>query len=204
MKEDPNISKNIRLNIDHFNKICAWVATTIVLGNDKKTRAYIIENFILVATIFKELRNFNGLLEIMTGLTCLAIQRLNQSWKMLSEGVAKNYQQLQAIIALTNNSTKLRKLISRKNNKPCIPYIGIYLNDLVKIDDGNPNVLENKKWNVSKFSMIARIVNEVKSFQKLDYELIPLEVIQQFLADLPCLSEDEQYDESLLREPRKL
>jgi len=51
--------------------------------------------------------------------------------------------------------------------------------------------------------MVSKIINEVKLFQKIEYELLPLQVIQQYLEDLAILNEDELDAESLLREPRK-
>jgi len=110
MDNDSNKSRNIRIIIDHFNKICTWVATTIVLGSDKKMRALIIENFISTAMELKELRNYFGLLEIMTGLSFISIQRLHQTWKLLPEITTKNYEQLKLIVAFNNNSKKNKKI----------------------------------------------------------------------------------------------
>jgi len=71
------------------------------------------------------------------------------------------------------------------------------------IHDGNKDKVKENKWNVTKFSMVSKIINEVKLFQKIEYELLPLQVIQQYLEDLAILNEDELDAESLLREPRK-
>ena len=71
---------NIMVYIIWFNKVSRWVSTEIVKGNNAQERSVIIGKFIEIGMKLKELRNFNGVMEIISSLHSSSISRLKQSW----------------------------------------------------------------------------------------------------------------------------
>jgi len=72
----PNIIKMIK----HFNFMGSWVATEIVRPDTAKERGRSIARLLQVAEACKEIGNFNGVMEILSGLGNSGIFRLKASW----------------------------------------------------------------------------------------------------------------------------
>lgn len=103
------------------------------------------------------------------------------------------------------NFTEYRAII-HSINPPCIPFLGIYLQDLTFIEDGNPNYLKksNHLINFAKRAKTAEVIREIQQYQSSLYQLKPVEELQQFiLANLQSTRDEETlYSESLKLEPR--
>ena len=87
---------------------------------------------------------------------------------------------------------------------------GMYLTDLVYIEDGNPNEVasENKEQPTINFTKHYMIYRQIDAFQKFqinaNFSSIEKEdPIYTFLFELPILLEEELYALSLDREPRE-
>ena len=86
---------------------------------------------------------------------------------------------------------------------PCVPYIGIFLTDLIFINEGNPDELKGTNLvNFDKCVMIANVIQRIQSLQQVPYCLQPIPEIQSYLSDLQILEEKELFELSLQREPR--
>jgi len=93
-------------------------------------------------------------------------------------------------------------------NSPCIPFLGLYLTDLIFIEDGNPNCLNNndKMINFNKQSATANIIHEIQKYQKQVYCLQPVPELQIILKESLKISvydinDDDMYQMSLTLEP---
>ena len=69
--------------IVHFNRMSRWVCAAIVREVDRARRAQALRLFIELARACLELRNFNGLLEVVAALNSAAVHRLKQTWEAL-------------------------------------------------------------------------------------------------------------------------
>lgn len=89
---------------------------------------------------------------------------------------------------------------------PCIPFLGIYLQDLTFIEDGNPDYLRksNNLINFAKRQKVAEVIRELKQFQSFAYNFHTLQELQDFIqAQLNCEHDVEKlYERSLQLEPR--
>lgn len=91
---------------------------------------------------------------------------------------------------------------------PCIPHIGVFLTDLTFIDDGNEDIVDNRFINFAKFRLVYRTIRGIGQYQDTQYNLTPVESIQQYLEhDIEVSNEDEStmkelFEISLSIEPR--
>ncbi|ORE01478.1 ras GEF [Rhizopus microsporus var. microsporus] len=118
----------------------------------------------------------------------------------------------------TQTLASIRKLMGANRNfveyrenihsvsPPCIPFLGIYLQDLTFIEDGNPDYLRksNNLINFAKRQKVAEVIRELKQFQSFAYNFQTLQELQDFIqAQLNCEHDVEKlYERSLQLEPR--
>jgi len=106
-KDKATLAPNIIALIDRFNKVSRWCCSEIVREKDLKSRAVVLNRFILIASVRKnhlsyassslkrvhdfapgavqqcrELNNFNGVMEVMAGLQNAAAYRLKKTWNV--------------------------------------------------------------------------------------------------------------------------
>lgn len=84
---------------------------------------------------------------------------------------------------------------------PAVPYLGVYLQDLTFIEDGNPEQIDNLV-NFERLGLVYGVLKEVLLFQQQSYGLAVLEPINTLLVSLPSSTEKNLYELSLVREPR--
>lgn len=91
-------------------------------------------------------------------------------------------------------------------NPPCIPFLGIYLQDLTFIEDGNPDYLRGSSnlINFAKRQKTAQVILELKQFQSFAYNFHTIEPFQAFIKSQLDLSYDidKLYERSVKLEPK--
>lgn len=91
-------------------------------------------------------------------------------------------------------------------NPPCIPFLGVYLTDLVFIEDGIPSVTKQQELiNFGKRKMTAEVIRDIQQYQNVPYTLNPVPELQTWILDnmQTARSVHEMYDRSLEVEPRE-
>ena len=67
-----------------FNREMWWVVTEICCETNVYRRSKLIKKFIKIAKQCRDLRNFNSMFAIMSGLEKPAVRRLTHSWERVS------------------------------------------------------------------------------------------------------------------------
>jgi hypothetical protein len=112
---------------------------------------------------------------------------------------------IRTLMGANRNFTEYRDII-HKVNPPCIPFLGIYLQDLTFIEDGNSNFLKktNNLINFAKRMKTGEVIRELQQYQSTPYILQMVPDIQEFIKTHLQSSRDEEtlYNLSLAVEPR--
>jgi len=202
MRADKNTtSPNVMDMVKRFNQLSRWVASVIVLEENISKRVTLIEAFIKVAVKCKKLQNYNGVFEITTGLQQAAVYRLKKTWEKVKPKMKKKYDNLQ-LITQTDGNYKLYRQEIANCDFPLVPYLGIFLSDLVYVEESLPDNLEGGFINFTKRTVLAEIFKTITSIQLYSYNFIVEANIQDFLQKLNPLDEEEQFKRSLQIEPR--
>ncbi|TKA78471.1 hypothetical protein B0A49_03848 [Cryomyces minteri] len=180
-----NVNTMSRLSTDLAN----LVADTILGIQDYKKRALMIEQWVKVAMRCAELKNYDGVLAIICALTSSAVERLKETWGVVSEKNKGRLGELKKTIDLSNNYAVLRKSFENEV-PPAIPFLGMYLTDLTFIDAGNSETrqLPGREGrstgvtiiNFDKHARTARVVREIQRFQA-PYDLAAVPEMQAWL-----------------------
>eukprot|EP01127_Copromyxa_protea_P021694 TRINITY_DN7544_c0_g1_i1.p1 TRINITY_DN7544_c0_g1~~TRINITY_DN7544_c0_g1_i1.p1 ORF type:complete len:924 (+),score=148.73 TRINITY_DN7544_c0_g1_i1:40-2811(+) len=198
--------------INWFNRITNWIKSEVMLGVTPKERGLIIERLISTAQYCKLFKNYNSLIEIVSALNGQAVRRLKQSWNEVPIESKEIYTKLEKFFSPVDNYAKLRKIhtevISERVKSPAIPYIGIILEDLMKMDE-IPNFTEDDYVNWSKMQRVAVNFQLVRTLQRKKYDFDEFQSqaqdLMEFLASdsLVLLTESDQLVWSRLLEENK-
>ncbi|XP_052899791.1 guanine nucleotide-releasing factor 2-like isoform X2 [Anopheles moucheti] len=190
-------SPNLTRFTEHFNKMSYWARTQILSQNDAKDREKHVIKFIKIMKHLRKINNYNSYLALLSALDSAPIRRLE--WhKTITEGL-KEY------CALIDSSSSFRayRQALAETIPPCIPYIGLVLQDLTFVHIGNPDHLPDGSINFSKRWQQYHIVVNMKRFKKGTYPFKKNERIIGFFDNFEYyLDEDAMWQISETIKPR--
>eukprot|EP01087_Luapelamoeba_hula_P021633 TRINITY_DN75_c4_g2_i3.p1 TRINITY_DN75_c4_g2~~TRINITY_DN75_c4_g2_i3.p1 ORF type:complete len:1301 (-),score=228.88 TRINITY_DN75_c4_g2_i3:392-4294(-) len=195
--------------IPHYNHIANWVATEILITKGSSTQVRVIEKFIRLALHLLHLNNFNGAMEIISGLNHSTIQRLKRVWAMLPRKMRDIWNNFDELMNPRQNFAIYRKQLEkrRKNSVPLLPYFGLYMRDFTFINDGNPKYNPEGTINEAYVQLLYQRAKEIKICQSVPYVLSESDrsaSAQSYFASLPSQiveDEDALYAMSLQIQP---
>ncbi|XP_052045253.1 ras-specific guanine nucleotide-releasing factor 1 isoform X1 [Apodemus sylvaticus] len=186
----------------HFNHVSYFITSEVIRNEDINARASAIEKWVAVADICRCMNNYNAVLEITSAINRSSIFRLKKTWLKVSKQTKSLLDKLQKLVSSDGRFKNLRETL-RNCDPPCVPYLGMYLSDLVFIEEGTPNYTEEGLVNFSKMRMISHIIREIRQYQQTPYKIVPQPKVTQYLLDESfVLDDDSLYTASLLIEPK--
>ncbi|KAH3758454.1 Ras guanine nucleotide exchange factor [Pelomyxa schiedti] len=195
------LAPNITNMIMESNKRTMWCISEVVRYKHEKERAVVIHRLILTADACFRMRNFNGLMEIVSALQNSAVHRLKQSWTYLPPTTWDLYDKYCEFLDAKGNFQLYREAV-KVAVAPCIPYLGMILTDLTFANDGNPDLIAGTPLiNFAKYRHTSGIVKSLQLWQLNGYTFEAVERIQNYMNNSPVLTADESFDLSLSLEP---
>lgn len=124
---------------------------------------------------------------------------------MVNNKTTQTLAEIRKLMGANRNFQEYRDIV-HSVNPPCIPFLGIYLQDLTFIEDGNPDFLRSSDIliNFAKRQKTAEVILELKQFQSLPYNFHIIPELQAFIkAQLDVNYDIEKlYARSLKLEPK--
>ncbi|XP_070303017.1 rap guanine nucleotide exchange factor 1 isoform X1 [Salvelinus sp. IW2-2015] len=191
-------SANLTQFTEHFNNMSYWVRSIIILQEKAQDREKLLLKFIKIMKHLRKLNNFNSYLAILSALDSAPIRRLEWQ-KTTSEG-------LEEYCTLIDSSSSFRvyRAALADVEPPCIPYLGLILQDLTFVHLGNPDQIKGKV-NFSKRWQQFNILDSMRRFQQVHYDLKHNDDIVSFFNDFSDhLAEEALWELSLKIKPRNI
>lgn len=189
-------------SIAHFNYISSWVCSMILAQGKTKARARMLEKFYNIASILRHDNNYGSLNSVLGGLSKTAVHRLKHTRELLKgKPVNKTYQSLVRLMS-SERSNAAYRLALENSEGPTIPYVGVHLQDILSISDGNPSKRADGLIHWRKFSLMDEAVMAVVRCQQYDRTIKPNPAVERLILDAPVLDDEALYERSLLVEPR--
>ncbi|RMZ85670.1 hypothetical protein DV737_g677, partial [Chaetothyriales sp. CBS 132003] len=179
--QDP--APNVKALILHSNQLTNWVAEMILQHPEVKKRVAVIKHFVAIAEKCRSLNNFSSLTAIVSAMGTAPILRLARTWAQVPAKTTNLLESMRTLIASTKNFGQYREALHAAN-PPCIPFLGVFLTDLVFIEDGIPSVVKNSELiNFTKRTKTAEVIREIQQYQTAPYPLNPVSELQNWILD---------------------
>ncbi|VDO97275.1 unnamed protein product [Soboliphyme baturini] len=201
------VAPNVVAFIRRFNHVCLWCQKEILSRHNTKLRAEVLAHYIKIAKKLIDLNNIHSSFAIISGLQSNAVYRLTKTWGALVSKDRSNFDKMAKMFSDSNNWERLRKYMDNVK-LPIIPYLGLYLTDLVYINVAHPcsGGLESSQ----RQTMMNNILRVLADYQSSEYEsLVSIAYIQDYLKtiryidELQKFLEEDLYNLSLQLEPNE-
>ncbi|KAF9897972.1 hypothetical protein BX616_004683, partial [Lobosporangium transversale] len=185
MSTDPEIAAraaNIKKMIETSNLYANWINEIVLSEKDIKKRALIIRHLITVAEKLRLLNNFSMLYSTTAALALSPVHRLRRTWELIPYRVMNTFTQLQQMTSPAKSYRDYRQEL-HSANPPCVPFVGVYLTDLVMIQDGNPDFLKGTDQHINFYKRVstAEVIREIQQYQSVPYCLTVVQEIQTYI-----------------------
>lgn len=190
--------------IEQFNSLALFVASEVLREEDLARRVRLVGKFILIAEECRKAANFNSLKAILTGLQCTPVFRLRRTWAAVSVRRLRLFEELCRLLSQDSNFAAYRvELGQALQLGPCIPYLGTYLTDLSFATTAHTSGADAQAC-----ARRAQMESEVREYlQRLHaasrYPYPPNVLYRSYFTHLRHNSEEQNYQLSLLREPKE-
>eukprot|EP01129_Flabellula_baltica_P008573 TRINITY_DN3419_c0_g1_i1.p1 TRINITY_DN3419_c0_g1~~TRINITY_DN3419_c0_g1_i1.p1 ORF type:complete len:712 (-),score=126.79 TRINITY_DN3419_c0_g1_i1:31-2166(-) len=173
-------AKELLKLIDRVNSLSKFTIYVILKEEDLKRRAKVYGKILDVAWELHEMNNFSSCVALISGLQSSSVYRLALTKSKITNEQKERETELMKLLEPEDNydyyKTKLSQAIA-----PCIPFLGIFLTDIIHLEDLHQDMLDEKRINFHKRKLIYDIIMNIRQFTSTPYNFVMVEQIQNFL-----------------------
>ncbi|KAL5107212.1 Ras-specific guanine nucleotide-releasing factor RalGPS1 [Taenia crassiceps] len=196
----PNIVESTKW----FNQLNFWVQKEILKYPAVNKRTEMLSYFIKLAKHLVEVNNLYSAMSIVSALQVECIYRLRLTWSGLGHRERAAYRRLEELFGQQDNCRLLREHTAAMR-LPGIPYLGLYLSDLIYTNVAHPRI--NGQPTTVWVTKLNTIVDAIAHFQQSRFPFQVNESIrayllaQSYIEELQKFLEDANFKMSLHLEP---
>lgn len=192
-------ARGVEVVIARFNIMVKWAISEIILTQALEERVRCIIKFIHIAAHCRNYRNFATMSQITIALTSHDVARLSKTWALVSPADMKTLRDLEALVSPTKNFYNLRAEMEgggRSADTGCIPFIGIYIHDLLFTSQRPSEIASSPTTSLVNFERCRITAAIIKTLLRLleastYYNFQPIEGITERCLWMSALTDEE-------------
>lgn len=163
-------SKSISEYIKATNRLSAWVTTDVVREENIEARAKKIAKFIEISQELRNMRNFNSLMAIVSGLSAYSVSRLRRTWELVPMPLKSTFSDLVSLVNDNRSYKNLRAACAptATQGQPVLPYLGVLLFDLNRAEETAKAGLPDNFVGFTKYRALAPVSDTFNPTLKID------------------------------------
>ena len=186
--------------IQSFNHTLMWFVKEFLSFECPVQRALCLQKMIEIVEELLHMRNYHRAMSIYAAQAQNAVYAQKVTWNLLPEHIKRLSEQHTTLFSSGGNYKNLRGLVDAAPS-PKIPYLGVYITDVVFIHEGNPTKqlagATRPALNVAPLRFLLSVANRVRSSKKYGttcYNFWPVPEFQEaFLSKDGLLSDEEAW-----------
>uniref|UniRef100_A0A8D3BKY6 Ras-specific guanine nucleotide-releasing factor RalGPS1 n=1 Tax=Scophthalmus maximus TaxID=52904 RepID=A0A8D3BKY6_SCOMX len=193
-KEKHSLAPNVVAFTRRFNQVSFWLVREILTAQTLKIRAEILSHFVKIAKKLLELNNLHSLVSVVSALQSAPIFRLSKTWELINRKDKATFEKLNYLTSKEENYTHMREYIRSLKMVPCIPYLGIYLLDMIYIDSAYPasdSIIETEQ-RTNQMNNLLRVISDLQMSCNYDH-LVMLPHVQKYLVSVRYIEELQKF-----------
>eukprot|EP00835_Amoeboradix_gromovi_P001631 NODE_78_length_23131_cov_0.599427.p13 type:complete len:149 gc:universal NODE_78_length_23131_cov_0.599427:20353-19907(-) len=135
---------------------------------------------------------------LILSLNSAAVSRCKSSWEQIKPAKKQKLEEIEQIMNMDGNYKAYREIYQTKlkNDELFLPFLGLFLKDLVFLNDGNPKKM-HELINFSKLTMFRLKLEELEKFQArkvtyaIDNEMV---LFKHYISTTKILNSDQIYN----------
>jgi len=156
------------------DKLASWVKMSILNLHHVVKRAEMVDFWITCAEKCRVLNNISSMHAIINALSSHVISRLDQTWAHSTQGAV-----LDGLLKFSNPANRFTnyRTAIRACQGSCVPYVGMWLTEIVQINDSYPDTLPSNNQDLATLRLINfakrakwyHILEQMLKFQNKPY-----------------------------------
>ncbi len=148
--------------VQFINALTELVGESILAVKSNEEKGRLISFWIEVALHAFTMNDLNQPIAILAALDRVDIAHLKKAWEQVNPSLVMKKTALTELYLPFNNYKKMRHHIAalEDNNTGYIPFLGLYLKDLIFADEGNPSIV-NDRINIEKIKLLVKTLGKI-------------------------------------------
>lgn len=195
------LAHNLIRAIQHFGFVQSFTVSSILGVPSLARRAARLCKLIRAAIHLFQLKNYAGASAIDSAISEQAIKRLKYTFAEVPPALLAEWRQISAQLSDQNHYAQLKQLM-KTNSPPLIPPLGLFLSELIQIEDRYKLYNERGLVNFTKCELVATIIQQMQDYQSTGFTFTRDTLFISALRSFKLIDADQLYAISSEREPR--